>query len=59
MTIATTLFIVQTLTFFAVIFLAFRAYRRSARPEMERAAMIPFQDDPAPGTSRDDTVRRD
>jgi len=48
MTIATTLFIVQTLTFLAVVYLAIRAYRRSARPAMERAAMIPFMDDPAP-----------
>jgi len=52
MTIATTLFIVQTLTFLAVVYLAIRAYRRSARPAMERAAMIPFMDDPAPGAGQ-------
>ena len=46
MSIAVALFLIQTVTFFAVIALAVAAYRRSAKPAMEQAALIPFQDEP-------------
>lgn len=48
MEIATVLFALQTLSFIAVVALAWKAYSRRSRPAMEAAAMIPFSDDPAP-----------
>lgn len=49
MEIATILFTLQTLSFLAVVVLAFKAYQRRNRPAMDEAAMIPFSDDPPPG----------
>lgn len=48
MEIASVLFAIQTLSFIAVVALAWKAYSRRNRPAMEAAAMIPFSDDPAP-----------